>query len=146
MHTPVSTRSAGASHDAGSTASSSALNSAPAAALIAKMRRGSARSARPSNALAMQPTTKPACTPLVSAACWNADSPYSATSAGTAADAENHSAIAATWHSAMIATEAVLAGGCMACAASRLSRLHLRQRHALLALVLSTAVLVRRLA
>ena len=67
MQTPVSTRSAGASHDAGSTASSSALNSAPAAALAAKMRRGSARSARPSSALAMQPTTNPACTPLVSA-------------------------------------------------------------------------------
>ena len=50
--------------------------------------------------------TKPACTPLVSAACANPDSRNSATSAGTTADAENHSAIAATWQSAMIAIDA----------------------------------------
>ena len=47
----------------------------------AMKRRGSKRSARPSTALAMQPTTKPACTPLVSAACMKFDSRYSATSA-----------------------------------------------------------------
>jgi hypothetical protein len=54
----------------------------------------------------MQPTTKPACTPLVRAACAKPDSPYSATSAGTTADAENHNAIAATWQVAMIETDA----------------------------------------
>ena len=52
--------------------------------------------------------TKPACTPLVSAACAKPESRYSATSAGTAAEAENHSAIAATWQTAMMVIDATL--------------------------------------
>ena len=66
---------------------------------------GSMRSARPSTALATQPTTNPTCTALVSAACANFDSPYCATKAGTTADAENQSAIAPTWQRAMIAID-----------------------------------------
>ena len=50
--------------------------------------------------------TNPAWTPLVSAACAKPDKRNSATSAGMTADAENHSAIAATWQTAMTATEA----------------------------------------
>ena len=69
------------------------------------------RSASPKNALARHPTTNPACTPLVSAACAKPESPNSATSDGMTADAENHSAIAATWQTAMIATEAVFDAG-----------------------------------
>ncbi len=59
-------------------------------------------------ALARQPMTKPACTPLVSAAWAKCDRWNSAASAGVTADAENQSAIAATWQIAMIATEICL--------------------------------------
>ena len=59
------------------------MASAPTTAATAKSRRGSTRSARPRIALAKQPMTKPAWTPLVSAACANLDNPYSAASAGT---------------------------------------------------------------
>ena len=62
-------------------------------------------------ALTRQPSTKPACTPLVSAACAKPVSRYSATSAGSTAEAENHSASAATWQTAMIVTDARF-GGC----------------------------------
>ena len=55
--------------------------------------------------------TKPACTPLVSAALENCDRWNSAASAGMTADAENHSAIAATWQNAMIAIEAAFDRG-----------------------------------
>ncbi len=106
MHTPVTKRSSGAGHVVGSTTSSSALASAPTSAESANSRRGSARSASPSDALARQPATKPACTLLVSAACMKLDRRNSATSAGITADAENQSAIAATWHSAISATAA----------------------------------------
>src|SRR6266700_3597064 len=105
MQAPVTARSSGAPNDPGSTTRSNALASAPTPAATAKSRRGSTRSARPRIALARQPMTKPAWTPLVSAACANLDNPYSAASAGTTADAENQSAIAATWHSAISVTE-----------------------------------------
>src|ERR1700736_3277637 len=105
MQIPVATRSSGVASEAGSTMSSDALASAPAAAAVAKKRRGSTRSARPSNALARQPMTKPTCTPLVSAACAKFERWNSAASAGATAEAENQSAIAATWQTAMIATE-----------------------------------------
>ena len=68
MHAPVTKRSSGATQDAGSTTSSSALAIAATIAAQAKSRRGSTRSARPSIALARHPATKPACTLLVSAA------------------------------------------------------------------------------
>jgi hypothetical protein len=106
MHTPVTTRKSGAPIDAGSTASSSALDAAPIAAEAANRRRGSTRSASPRNALARHPSTKPACTPLVNAAWAKPSKRNSATSAGMIADAENQSAIAATWQTAMIETEA----------------------------------------
>ena len=106
MQAPVTTRSNGVRGPAGSTTSSSAFAAAPTKADSAMKRLGSTRSASPSNALATQPITNPACTPLVRAACANPVSPYCATSAGTTADAENHSAIAATWQSAMIAIDA----------------------------------------
>ena len=47
-------------------------------------------------ALARQPRTNPACTPLVSAAWEKFERWNSAASAGVTADAENQSAIAAT--------------------------------------------------
>ena len=106
MHTPVTTRRSGAPADAGSTTSNSALEAAPIAADAANRRRGSIRSGRPRNALARQPSTKPACTPLVSAAWAKPHRWNSATSAGMIAEAENHSAIAATWQTAMIETDA----------------------------------------
>ncbi len=96
MQTPVTKRNAGATSEAGSTTRSSALATAPIAADTAKNRRGSSRSARPMSALARQPTTKPAWTPLVSAALEKFESWNSAASAGRTADAENQSAIAAT--------------------------------------------------
>ncbi len=68
--------------------------------------------------------TNPAWTPLVSAACAKPESPNSATSAGTTAEAENHSAIAATWHTAMIATDALFDPATVDIAASAI-----RQRH-----------------
>ena len=108
MHTPVTTRSSGAPNDAGSTTSSSAFDTAPIAADVANRRRGSTRSASPSNALARHPSTKPAWTPLVNAAWAKPPNRNSATSAGMIADAENHSAIAATWQTAMIDTEPAL--------------------------------------
>ena len=106
MQMPVAMRSAGAAHDAGSITRRSALAPAPITAEAAKSRRGSMRSGSPSTALARQPMTNPACTPLVSAACMKGERWNSATSAGTTADAENHSAIAATWQVAMIVTDA----------------------------------------
>ena len=74
----------------------------------AAKRRGSMRSASPSKALARQPSTQPAWTLLVSIAWAKLDSPNSATSAGTTADAENHSAIAPSWQMAISATDATL--------------------------------------
>jgi hypothetical protein len=50
--------------------------------------------------------TKPTCTPLVYAACMKLDSRNSAASDGITAEAENHSAMAATWLTAMIVTDA----------------------------------------
>ena len=50
-------------------------------------------------------------TPLVRAACWNPERPNSATSEGTTAEAENHSAIAATCATAMIAIETAFERG-----------------------------------
>ena len=105
MHTPVTTRNSGTNGPAGSTTRINALAAAPTNAEIMKKRRGSRRSASPSAALITLPMTNPACTPLVSAACANDDNLYSARSAGTTADAENHSAIAATWHSAISVTD-----------------------------------------
>src|ERR1700681_1061394 len=105
MQIPVATRSKGAAAVAGSTASSSALASAPAAADAANRRRGSMRSGSPRMALARQPMTKPACTPLVSAAWKKCERWNSAVRAGVTAEAENHSAIAATWDTATMVTE-----------------------------------------
>ena len=96
MHTPVTTRSKGAAGEAGLTASSKALASAPTVADAANKRRGSTRSGRPRIALARQPRTNPACTPLVSAAWEKFERWNSAASAGVTAEAENQSAIAAT--------------------------------------------------
>src|SRR6185436_16433914 len=91
-----------------------------------------------------------ACTPLVSAAWAKPDSPYSATSAGTIAEAENQSAIAATWQIAMIETEATFEWPSNDVAVSAKSapavESDLRQRHPMLPLVLAATVLVRRLA
>src|SRR4029453_3160752 len=122
MQMPVTTRSAGAAGESGGTARSSAVAAAPIAADQAKNRRGSMRSASPSPALTRQPITNPICTPLVSADCMNFDRWNSATSEGTIADAENQSAIAATWQIAMIVIDArfdaaklnrpLLPGGC----------------------------------
>src|SRR6266508_1419088 len=106
MHTPVTRRSKGASGEAALTASSKALASAPTVADTANRRLGSTRSARPRIALARQPSTNPACTPLVSAAWEKFESWNSAASAGVTAEAENQSAIAATWQIAMITTDA----------------------------------------
>jgi hypothetical protein len=103
---PVTKRRTGAIGVDGLTTSRSALAIAPPSAHSANSRRGSTRSASPMTALTRQPTTNPSCTPLVSAACMNPDNPYSPTSAGTTADAENHSASAATSQIAMMATDA----------------------------------------
>src|SRR6476660_4785042 len=105
MQIPVTARNASALAEEGSTASKPALAIAPTAAAMLNSRRGSTRSASPSNALATHPTTKPSCTALVSAACTNGVSRNCAVSAGRTADAENQSDIAATWHKAMIAIE-----------------------------------------
>jgi hypothetical protein len=78
---------------------------------VMKKRRGSIRSANPKIALVRLPTTNPACTPLVSDACKNGDNRYSASSAGTTAEAENQSAIAATWHRAMMVIATGLVSG-----------------------------------
>src|SRR6266542_2354227 len=106
MQAPVTKRSAGAAIDAGSMTKRSAFAPAPIAADTAKNRRGSSLSASPMSALARQPATKPACTPLVSAALEKLERWNSAASAGSTADAENQSAIAATWQNAMIAIDA----------------------------------------
>src|SRR5512144_2627055 len=108
MHTPVTKRAAGAASERGSTTSSSALAIAPTAAAVAKKRRSSRRSARPRIALTRQPATKPTCTADVSVACAKRDRWNSAASDGTTADAENHSAIAATWQVAITAIDARL--------------------------------------
>src|SRR6185369_10194478 len=106
MHIPVMKRSNGTSIEVGSTARISAFAAAATAADPMKKRRGSNRSASPRLALKRLPATKPACTPLVSNACAKDESGYSASNAGTTADAENHTAIAATWHTAMIVIDA----------------------------------------
>ena len=106
MQMPVAMRNSGASHDEGSITSSRALALPPTAAQMANSRRGSTRSGSPSNALVKHPSTKPACTPLVNAAWAKPLNRNSATSAGMIADAENHSAIAATWQTAMIVIDA----------------------------------------
>src|SRR5213594_1818744 len=154
MHTPVTTRSKGAAGEAGLTASSKALASAPTVADAANRRRGSTRSGRPRIALAKQPRTKPACTPLVSAAWEKFERWNSAASAGVTAEADNQSAIAATWQISMIATDArfdvaqvssiVLGSRVSGLTAAQCSDFW--QRDALLALILSAAILVRRLA
>src|SRR5438046_10705319 len=95
MHTPVTTRSKGAAGEAGLTASSKALASAPTVADAANRRRGSTRSGRPRLALAKQPRTKPAWTALVSAAWEKVERWTSAVNAGVTAEAENVSVIAA---------------------------------------------------
>src|SRR5437660_8889308 len=165
MQMPVTTRNAGAASDAGSTASSSALATAPVHADAAKRLRGSMRSGSPRRALARQPMTNPAWTPLVSAAWAKPDKWNSATSAGMTADAENHSAIAATWQSAMIEIDAALdvAGdNCVSlkgpgsisarfrsrcpCRDIEPGTLNLRQPNALLPLLLAAAALVRHFA
>src|SRR4029078_9283480 len=97
MHTPVIPRSKSAVADDGSTTSSPVLASAPTKADSANSRRGSPRSGRPVTALATQPPTNPSWTALVSAACVNAVRWNSTVSAGSTAEAENHSDIAATW-------------------------------------------------
>src|SRR5689334_2892137 len=102
---PVTARNASAAGDAGSISRNAALAIAPTSAEAAKSRRGSSRSARPSRALTMQPTTKPTCTALVRAACMNAERRNSVTSAGSTAEAENQSDIAATWHRAITVIE-----------------------------------------
>src|SRR4029079_8896974 len=105
MHTPVIPRSKSAVADDGSTTSSPVLASAPTKADSANSRRGSPRSGSPSTALATQPTTNPSWTALVSAACVNAVRWNSTVSAGSTAEAENHSDIAATWRAAITVIE-----------------------------------------
>jgi hypothetical protein len=119
MQTPVMKRNAGTSVPVGSTTRISALATDATVAASMKKRRGSSRSANPRIALVRLPTTYPACTPLVSDACKNGDNRYSASNAGTTADAENQSAIAATSQSARMviatglawSTEAVVGSG-----------------------------------
>src|SRR5438105_15310831 len=106
MQMPVTRRSSGATTDRGSTTSNNALAIAPIAADAANNRRSSSRSARPKIALTRQPMTKPICTAVVSVACAKLERWNSAASAGMMADAENHSAIAATWQIAMIVIDA----------------------------------------
>src|SRR6266545_6548765 len=149
MQAPVIMRSAGATTEVGSTTRRSAFAPAPIVAETAKNRRGSSLSASPMSALARQPATKPACTPLVSAALEKLERWNSAASAGSTADAENQSAIAATWQNAMIAIDAAfdsenlvtadlpIPGGAWFATSS-----DLRQRDAPLPLVLAAAVLV----
>src|SRR5690242_15951267 len=108
MPMPVTTRNAGPAAEAGSTSSNPALEIAATTADAANSRRGSMRSGKPRKALIRQPMTNPAWTPLVSAAWAKLDRWNSAASAGVTAEAENHTAIAATWHSAMTAIEARL--------------------------------------
>src|SRR6186997_1933085 len=103
MHMPVTKRRMGTIGPGGSTARIIALAIAATRAETMKNRRGSIRSARLRIALIRLPVTNPAWTPLVMSAWLKFDSLYSATSAGTIADAENHSAIAATWQSAISA-------------------------------------------
>ncbi len=62
----------------------------------ANTRRGSKRSARPSTAETSAPMTKPACTPLDSAACLNGVSVVSRSMSGSTAAETNQSDIAAT--------------------------------------------------
>ena len=54
------------------------------------------RSAKPRTALVRVPTTNPACTVLVNRDAWVGVRVYSAAMEGTTAEAENHSAMAAT--------------------------------------------------
>ena len=110
---PVTKRSSGATRDAGSTTSSSAFGDRAAQrARGEQAARIDAIGQPEERAHEAAERRSPACTPLVSAACAKPVSPYSATSAGTTADAENHSAIAATWQSAMIVTDASLVWAC----------------------------------
>src|SRR5246127_1757675 len=138
MQMPATTRRSGAPTEPGSTPRRKAVAPARTAAEAAKNRRVSMRSASPSRALTRQPITNPTCTAPVNAACMKFESPNSATSDGTTAEAENHRAIAATWLTAMIATDAGLEEAHTAS--------DLRQRDALLTLVFSAAILVRGLA
>ena len=62
-----------------------------------KIRLGSNRSGRPSSALTRVPTTKPACTALVSSATSNPESGVLRAKVEAAAADANHTAIAATW-------------------------------------------------
>src|SRR5881296_3081210 len=142
MQMPVTSRSSGAASERGSTTSSSALAIAPTIAEAANRCRNSSRSANPNTALTRQPTTKPTCTAVVSVACSKFDKWNSAASDGITAEAENQSAIAATWQAAMIVIDAPFDDLNSITEGAQVG-LGLRQRHALLPLILAATVLVR---
>ena len=89
----------------GSTSSIAPFASPATKADIMKKRRGSSLSARPKNALDNVPTTNPAWTLLVNSEALVGLSPYSATSVGITAEAENQSAITATTQTESRASE-----------------------------------------
>ena len=103
MQTPVMKRSATTVGEAGSTSRIAALAPAATSAEAMKNLRGSIRSARPRKALVSVPATKPAWTALVKSEAECGSIAPVALSAGTMAEAENHSAMAATWQTAMVA-------------------------------------------
>jgi hypothetical protein len=77
-------------------AANSAVQAAAQAAPAAISRCGATRSARFSAVDPTAPSTKPSCTDAVSHTAAGALTPQSARSAGTTADAENHTASAST--------------------------------------------------
>ena len=91
MQAPVANRATRTANDVGSNSRIAALAAEAQTAEARKNRLGSSRSARPRTALVRVPTTKPACTLLVSADAWPPSSPNSAISDGITAVAENHS-------------------------------------------------------
>ncbi len=106
MQAPVTTRASRVQPESGPKTRIAALAAAAIRAATMKKRRGSRRSARPSSALPSDPSTKPAWTLLVKSDWANPPSPYSAVSAGTTAEAENQSAMAATWQAESTPSEA----------------------------------------
>ena len=103
MQTPVTKRSATTDAEAGSNRRIAALAAAATSADAMKNLRGSIRSARPRRALVSVPATNPACTALVNSEAECGSIAPVALRAGTIAEAENQSAMAATWQTAMVA-------------------------------------------
>ena len=115
MQAPVTKRSTTIAGDVGSNSRMAPLAAAATKAAPMKNRRGSSRSASPKPALIKVPITKPSWTALVSSDAVASSRPACALSAGTTAEAENHTAIAATSQKTMIAIDAprpVVAAAC----------------------------------